>query len=66
MAVAMRDVLDFYKQRPVIGALVAVLGLLLAVAVATVGNGRPVLAVVFALLVGLLIGGAIAAAGRRG
>lgn len=61
----MRDVLDFYKRRPVLGAALALLGLLLALAVATVARDRPVQAVLLAVLVGLVIGGALAAGQRR-
>ncbi|WP_205697846.1 hypothetical protein [Conexibacter sp. SYSU D00693] len=59
----MRGVLDFYRRRPVVGVLVALLGLGLALATAAVGaDDKPVLAVVLAVLFGLLVGAAISAA----
>lgn len=59
----MREIVDFYRRRPVVGVLVALLGLGLALAVAGVGSlDRPVAAVALALVLGLVVGGAIAAA----
>ncbi len=59
----MRDVVDFYRGRPVLGTFLALLGLGLAVLTAVVGSlERPVAAVALALMLGLVLGGAIAAA----
>jgi len=60
-----RDVVDFYRRRPFVGVIVALLGLGLAVSTAALGTAqRPVAAVVLAVVLGLLVGGAMAAAQR--
>ena len=62
----MREILDFYRRRPVLGAVLALFGLGMALFVAVLGTlDRPVAAIALALLLGLLVGGAIAAAQRR-
>ena len=63
----MREILDFYRGRPVLGSFVALLGLALAVFVVALGAlDRPVAAIALALMLGLVVGGAIAAAQRPG
>lgn len=62
---ALREIVAFYRSRPVLGLFVALLGLALAALVAVLGTlDRPVAAVALALMLGLVVGGAIAAAQR--
>ena len=62
-----RDVLDFYRRRPVLGTVVGLAGLAMAVLIVVLGSlERPVAAVALMLILGLLVGGAIAAAQRPG
>lgn len=61
----MRWMLDFYRQNPVVTAVVLVLGIGLAVATTAFSTGGEILALAFALLVGLLVGVIVAVLQRR-
>jgi len=61
----MRWILDFYRQNPVVAAVVVTLGLALAISTAIFGTGSVFLALAFAMLLGLLVGVVVAAVQRR-
>jgi hypothetical protein len=56
----MRSVIDFYRRNPLVLVLVLVVGGILCAAVAATAGGGIVAPVVFAALVGLLVGVGVA------
>jgi NhaP-type Na+/H+ or K+/H+ antiporter len=62
----MRSVVDFYRARPLVGALVFAVGLAIAVATVTFQKGDGViLPIAFTAAMGLLVGSVVAIGARR-
>ena len=62
----MRSVLDFYRARPVVGAIVFVIGLAMAIGTAALQNGGGViLPIVLAIFCGIVVGSVVAIGQRN-
>jgi hypothetical protein len=62
----MRSVLDFYRARPVVGAIVFAIGLAMAVATAALQDGGGViLPIALAAFLGILVGSVVAIGQRN-
>jgi uncharacterized membrane protein len=62
----MRSIIDFYKQRPVVGVVVFVIGLVVAIATTSLKKGDGViLPVAFVIAIGFLVGSVVAYGQRR-
>ena len=61
----MRWIFDFYRQNPVVAAVIIALGFALAISTAIFSTGGMLLPLAFALLVGLLVGIVVAVFQRR-
>jgi uncharacterized membrane protein YadS len=61
----MRWIFDFYRRSPVVAAVIVLLALAISISTVTFSTGGTVLPLVFALLLGLIVGILVAALQRR-